>query len=90
MYRRILLSGLFGLSLSACFYYAEPGYYGPEVYTAPAPYYYGGYYYGGYYYRPYYYGGYYYGPRYYGGYRHYYHGDHDHDRGRGRDRHEHD
>ncbi|MDB5994757.1 MAG: hypothetical protein JWP42_1893 [Pseudomonas sp.] len=61
MLRRILLVALFGLSLSACCYYAGPA----DVYTAP-------YYYPGYY-SPYYYGG-YYGPRYYGGYRYYYGG----------------
>ncbi|RON01638.1 hypothetical protein BK659_24295 [Pseudomonas brassicacearum] len=71
MYRRILLGALLGLSLSACYYYVEPGYYGSAVYTAPAPYYYGGYY------SPYYYGGYYYyGPRFYGGYYPYYYGGH--------------
>ena len=57
-------------------YYAGPGYYRTDVYTVPAPYYYGDfpYYYGGYYgprhYHPYY-GG--YGPHYYGGYRRGYH-----------------
>ncbi|TVT80035.1 hypothetical protein [Pseudomonas sp. H3(2019)] len=69
MYRRILLGALLGLSLSACYYYVDPGYYGPAVYTAPVPYYYGGYY------APYYCCGLYYGPRYYyGGYHGYYHG----------------
>ncbi len=61
MYRRIVLGISLGLSLGACVpYYAEPGYYRSEVYTVPAPYYYGNYYY-----TPYYYGG-FYGPRYYG------------------------
>ncbi|MCU1750596.1 hypothetical protein [Pseudomonas sp. 6D_7.1_Bac1] len=73
MYRRVLLGALLGLSLSACYYYVDPGYYGPAVYATPAPYYYGGYY-GGYY-APYYCCGFYYGPRYYyGGYRGYHYG----------------
>ena len=45
MYRRLLLSALFGLTLSACVPYYDGGatYYRSEVYTAPAPaYYYGG------------------------------------------------
>ncbi|MHC8335308.1 hypothetical protein [Pseudomonas sp. LB3P25] len=63
MLRRILLSVIFGVGLSSCYYYAGPA----DVYTAP-------YYYPGYY-SPYYYGG-YYGPRYYGGYRYYYYGGH--------------
>lgn len=61
MYRRLLLSALFGLTLSACvpYYYGGATYYRSEVYTAPAPaYYYGGptYSYGRSYYAP---------PRYY-------------------------
>lgn len=45
MYRRLLLSALLGLTLSACVPYYDGGqsYYRSEVYTAPAPaYYYGG------------------------------------------------
>ncbi|WP_348751234.1 hypothetical protein [Pseudomonas rhodesiae] len=45
MYRRMLLSALLGLTLSACVPYYEGGqsYYRSEVYTSPTPtYYYGG------------------------------------------------
>ncbi|WP_339494975.1 hypothetical protein [Pseudomonas sp. EA_35y_Pfl1_P108] len=45
MYRRLLLSALLGLTLSACVPYYDGGqsYYRSEVYTSPAPvYYYGG------------------------------------------------
>ena len=49
MYRRLFSIIAIGLSLSACvpYYPGATGYYRSEVYTAPAPYYYGGY-------RPYY------------------------------------
>ena len=78
MYRRLLSIIAIGLSLSACvpYYSGGAGYYRTEVYTAPAPYYYGGY-------RPYYVypRGYdalpphfYQGPRYYQGPRGYYQG----------------
>ncbi|MGY2292168.1 hypothetical protein ACW9H6_20415 [Pseudomonas sp. SDO528_S397] len=68
MYRRLLLSAVLGLSLSACVpYYGGGGtYYRSEVYTAPAPaYYYGGpgYVYGRSYYAP--------SPRYYPAPRYY-------------------
>lgn len=45
MYRRLLISALLGLTLSACVPYYDGGqsYYRSEVYTSPAPvYYYGG------------------------------------------------
>jgi len=45
MYRRMLLSALLGLTLTACVPYYDGGqsYYRSEVYTSPAPaYYYGG------------------------------------------------
>ena len=45
MYRRLLLTAVLGLTLSACVPYYDGGssYYRSEVYTAPAPvYYYGG------------------------------------------------
>ncbi|MFC6337233.1 hypothetical protein GIR22_16845 [Pseudomonas sp. CCM 7891] len=45
MYRRIFLTALLGLTLSACVPYYDGGqsYYRSEVYTSPAPaYYYGG------------------------------------------------
>ncbi|MDC6625543.1 hypothetical protein OEZ82_26305, partial [Leclercia adecarboxylata] len=68
MYRRLLLSALLGLTLSACVPYYDGGatYYRSEVYTAPAPaYYYGGptYMYGRSYYAP--------PPRYYSAPRYY-------------------
>ncbi|WPO50154.1 hypothetical protein [Pseudomonas sp. S1Bt23] len=61
MYRRILLTAFLGLALSACVpYYDYDGgstYYRSEVYTTPAPVYYGGSYYSS--------GRGYYAPRYY-------------------------
>ncbi|KTC19117.1 hypothetical protein AO391_16465 [Pseudomonas marginalis ICMP 9505] len=68
MYRRLLLSAVLGLTLSACVPYYDGGatYYRSEVYTAPAPaYYYGGpsYQYGRSYYAP--------PPRYYPAPRYY-------------------
>ncbi|NBF04446.1 hypothetical protein GV819_19370 [Pseudomonas sp. Fl5BN2] len=43
MYRRFLLIALLGLSLSACApYYGGSGYYSSDVYSSPAPAYYGG------------------------------------------------
>lgn len=68
MYRRLLLTALLGLTLSACVPYYDGGgtYYRSEVYTAPAPtYYYGGgsSYYGRSYYAP--------PPRYYPAPRYY-------------------
>lgn len=71
MTRRILLSALLGLTLSACVPYYDAGssYYRSEVYTSPAPGYYGGGYYpsGGTVYAPRYYqpAPRYYQPRYY-------------------------
>ncbi|WP_080710489.1 hypothetical protein [Pseudomonas chlororaphis] len=73
MYRRILLTAFLGLALSACVpYYDYDGgstYYRSEVYTTPAPVYYGGSYYssGRGYYAPRYYqpAPRYYQPRYY-------------------------
>ncbi|MBV6822648.1 hypothetical protein [Pseudomonas sp. PD9R] len=74
MFRRLLLSAVLGLGLSACYYYA--GSY--DAY--PTPYYYPGYAPYSYYYGPrYYYGG----PRFYGGYSHYYYGGHGYYGGRG-------
>ncbi|WWT65920.1 hypothetical protein V6L79_22070 [Pseudomonas sp. ML2-2023-6] len=68
MYRRLLSIVVLGLAVSACVpYYSGYEGYRTEVYTAPAPYYYGGY-------RPYYVyprgyyapsPGYYHGPAYY-------------------------